>query len=322
MFRNTMTTARTMSTIVSQAIAKDIRSSATLIVAAPTTKSTTGHNYELLMMKRNAKSSFINAHVFPGGVVDKHDENWKMDNVSDLTNKICAIRETFEESGLLLTHPPAHTVLKDAATREEWRERVHNDASQFKVLCESHKLVPAVDKLIPFANWITPAAERRRYNAQFYLTVLDPSIAVQETTAADGKELVQLDWFTPEQALSAWREEKIVLIPPQWYSLHVMGPVKDHKDLASKAGLGALRTMNGHVSTIMPQHGAVPENDKREKEGYHTFLAYPGDEAYLDIKTGNPSGNPGDRHRIYIQGRMQYFDLEKNVNVPEPKSKL
>ena len=99
----------------------------------------------------------------------------------------------------MLTHPPAYTVLKDTATREAWRERVHNDASQFKVLCESHKLVPAVDKLIPFANWITPAAERRRYNAHFYLTVLDPSIAVHETTAADGKELVQLDWFTPDQ---------------------------------------------------------------------------------------------------------------------------
>ncbi|KAI9485153.1 hypothetical protein BDB00DRAFT_773631, partial [Zychaea mexicana] len=317
-----------------------------------------GHNYQLLMMKRNAKSSFINAHVFPGGVVDKQDEAWKFDSVSELTSKICAIRETFEESGLLLTHPPAHTVFKDAAAREAWRERVHNDASQFKVLCETYKLVPAVDTLIPFANWITPAVERRRYNTQFFLTVLDPSIAVQETTVADGKELVQLDWFTPEEgmisvkitfvgvlvpgcrhikdrhsnqvilifwyvALSVWREHKIVLFPPQWYCLHTMASFKDYNNIANKAGVGALRTSDGRISTVMPQQGKVKETDTaRAKEGYHSFLAYPGDETYLDIWTGKPSGQAGDRHRIYIRGRMQDFDLEKNVNVPEPKAKL
>ena len=124
-----------------------------------------------------------------------------------LTTKICAIRETFEESGLLLTNPPAHTVIKDAKTRELWRQRVHDDASQFQVLCDTHQLVPAVDKLIPFANWITPPQERRRYNTHFFLTVLDPSIAAHETTAADGKETVQLDWFTPDQG---WHSDDLL----------------------------------------------------------------------------------------------------------------
>lgn len=120
-----------------------------------------------------------------------------------MTHKICAIRETFEESGLLLTHPPAHTVLQDSV-REEWRLKVHEDASQFKVLCETFKLTPAVDKLLPFANWITPEAEKRRYNTHFFLTMLDDAsvtkrIEGEAALAADGKETVQLDWLTPEQ---------------------------------------------------------------------------------------------------------------------------
>lgn len=116
-----------------------------------------------------------------------------------MTYKICAIRETFEESGLLLTHPPAYTVLKDTESAV-WRERVHADATQFKILCETHKLQPATDKLLLFANWITPVNEKRRYNTHFFLTVLDPPH--RAFYAADGKELVQLDWFTPKQGES------------------------------------------------------------------------------------------------------------------------
>lgn len=229
-------------------------------------------------------------------------------DVLRLTNKICAIRETFEESGLLLTYPPA-TSIQD---KHVWRERVHNDASQFKVLCETHGLVPAVDRLTPFANWITPGAEKRRYNTHFFLTVWTPDSVAQ----ADGTETVQLDWFSPKEALEQWRQRGIVLFPPQWYSLESMVPIQDHVNLTAHAGIGALRTSNGNVSTVMPQHNPVNDPTWSDR-GYHTFLAYPGDEYYLDLVHGQPTGGPGDRHRIYIRGRMEDFELEKNVNVPE-----
>lgn len=92
-------------------------------------------------------------------------------------------------------------MLKDAET---WRQRVHDDASQFKVLCETHQLKPAVDQLLPFANWITPTNEKRRYNTHFYLTVLneahvDSSGKHAALYAADGKETVQLNWYTPTE---------------------------------------------------------------------------------------------------------------------------
>ncbi|KAI9318539.1 hypothetical protein BX666DRAFT_1929075, partial [Dichotomocladium elegans] len=302
--------SRPAMTVVAAANAKDIRPSATLIVAAP--QDAGDFNYKVLLMKRNAKSSFINAHVFPGGVVDKHDDSklWesllKMPPTDELTYKICAIRETFEESGLLLTHPSSQ-VLRD---KDGWREKVHQDASQFKVLCETHGLLPAVDRLEPFANWITPVAERRRFNTHFFLTVWTPDSPAE----ADGKEMVMLNWLSPAQALELWHENEILLFPPQWYCLHTMEDVKRHDQLIARAGIGSLRSRCGGVSTVMPQHNMV-DDPARMDEGYHTFLAYPGDETYLDLQTGEPTGNPGDRHRIYVRGKMEHFMLEKNVDV-------
>lgn len=120
-----------------------------------------------------------------------------------MTNKICAIRETFEESGLLLSNPPVHTI-KDLDVNV-WRRKVHDDASQFKVMCDKYNIQPAVEKLIPFSNWITPVIEKKRYNTLFFLTVLDEYKTKTEqdlhlnVVAADGKETVQFDWFKPEE---------------------------------------------------------------------------------------------------------------------------
>ncbi|SAM04649.1 hypothetical protein [Absidia glauca] len=307
-----------------------IRPSATLIVAAPipTNAQQEGQcNYRILMMKRNGKSSFVHAHVFPGGVVDAQDNgalwaNTLPKHVSSgdtlLTLKICAIRETFEESGLLLTTPPAHTVPE--LDTEVWRHRVHEDASEFKSMCDLYHLQPAVDRLIPFANWITPAFEKKRFNTLFFLTVLQQTVdgQQQETikASADGKETVQMDWFDPQQGLDKYNEKKIVLFPPQWYSLHSLNQVPRHEDLVAQVGIGALRTQAGDPITIRPQGNPATDSD------YTGFLAYPGDEVYSTAQEDTskdyvhlPPGRKGDRHRLYFKGKMQDVALERNVDI-------
>ncbi|KAI7889959.1 uncharacterized protein EV154DRAFT_387291, partial [Mucor mucedo] len=191
-----------------------VRSAASLIVVAPAPleNKEIGCNYRILMMKRNAKSSFINAHVYPGGVVDASDEAslWDSQIKSEkekrlVTNKICAIRETFEESGLLLSEPSAETV--KGLDVDIWRHKVHDDASQFKIMCDQFKIRPAVDKLIPFTCWITPEFEKKRYNTLFFLTTLDQHPTQKEHDArlklvsSDGKETVLFEWLKPEEAL-------------------------------------------------------------------------------------------------------------------------
>ncbi|KAF7730264.1 hypothetical protein EC973_002507 [Apophysomyces ossiformis] len=290
-----------------------IRPSATLIVVAPTTENTEhGCNYRVLMMKRNAKSSFINAHVFPGGVVDSfdHASHWSnnRDDIS-LTSKICAIRETFEESGVLLTDPPASAVPQLDAS--DWRKKVHDDASQFKVMCDMFQLQPATDRLVSFANWVTPLHEKKRYNTEFFLTVLKDKVL---PTDADGEETVQLDWFTPDEALTQWRQKQILLFPPQFYCLYLMQQIPDYQLLSSKVGLGTLRTQDGRVISILPQLSPVEEDDPMKKDEYHHCLVYPGDAAYVGSDTYN---RPGQKHRIYFRGRMQDFVVDRNVDVSD-----
>ncbi|KAI7867514.1 hypothetical protein BDF14DRAFT_662639 [Spinellus fusiger] len=192
------------------------RLSSTLVVAAPTHLSNhnnkTGEsNFKVLMVKRNPKGTFNNSHVFPGGMVDRFDHfsHWEshfpipteQEKKDILTSKLCAIRETFEECGLLLTHPPASTVVLDTDI-EMWRKKVHADASQFKIMCNHYHILPAVDALFPFSHWITPTHLHKRFTTLFFLTVLQDTFVDHQDMAhvtSDSQETVCLDWFTPEQ---------------------------------------------------------------------------------------------------------------------------
>lgn len=227
-----------------------------------------------------------------------------------LTNKICAIREAFEESGLLLSDPPAHTIKE--LDVELWRHKVHDDATQFKVMCDQYNIKPAVDTLVPFSNWITPLHEKKRYDTLFFITILNQFKTKQEhdlhyrVVAADGKETVLFDWFKPEEAIQQQKEKKILMIPPQWYSLTLLSHVSDFKEVVSKAGLNAFRTTSNEIITILPQAHST------EEDGFNMYLAYPGDESYESKKYKSAKGN---RHRLYFKGRMEEFKLERNIDV-------
>ncbi|CAG8664404.1 2484_t:CDS:1, partial [Ambispora leptoticha] len=218
-----------------------LRPAATIIIAAPINKIdgvieyNDEFNYKVLTMKRNDKGSFVNAHVFPGGNVDSSDSSREWSNLisgheftkiidheqssstSSLTSKICAIRETFEECGILLTKPNFKFDLTDHDEAKQWRDKIHNDASEFISLCKKFKLKPAIEELYLIYNWITPSTNPKRYNVNFYLTILPDDISYTDIVA-DGKEAIQLNWFTPEEALTAFRKSEIDLFPPQWYT--------------------------------------------------------------------------------------------------------
>jgi 8-oxo-dGTP pyrophosphatase MutT (NUDIX family) len=233
-----------------------------------------------------------------------------------LTNKICAIRETFEESGLLLSNPPAHTIKE--LDINEWRHKVHDDASQFKIMCNKFNIRPATQNLIPFSNWITPFIEKKRYDTFFFLTVLNQFKTQQEhdkyyhLVAADGKETVLFQWLKPEEALQLQKDKKILTIPPQWYSLNLLSQIPNYGELIEKAGVGSFKSKDGQVISILPHAQPAEENSQQAKEGYKVFLAYPGDETY---DSNQYTSKKGDRHRLYFKGRMEEFKLEKNIDV-------
>ena len=97
----------------------------------------------------------------------------------------------------------------------------------------------------------------------------------------------------------------------QWYYLGLLGQITDYKSI-NPARIGALREQNNQLSVIMPQFGSTG-SENLKKFSHQSYWTYPGDEDYIDVQTGMPSGKLGDRHRIYIRGWSGDYTLEKNI---------
>jgi hypothetical protein len=182
-------------------------------------------------------------------------------------------------------------------------------------MCQHYNILPDVDRLLPYSNWITPVVEKRRYNTHFFLTVLDQEYTNQKehdlyfnSVMADGKETVLFDWFKPEEAIQQQKDKNILLMPPQWYTLVSLLP--DYKELKAKAGVDAFRTKSNEIIKILPQSGSA-ENAQGETIG---FLAYPGDEVYVSAEY---KAVKGARHRLYFVGFMENYTLERNIQVSD-----
>lgn len=248
-------------------------SSSLIIISPLDTKSPCGYDYRLVMVRRNAKSSFKNATVFPGGNVDTsdHDQTTSYESMNPTleTFKRCAIRETFEETGILITQP---RVQFSSGDRKKWRSQVHESAKAFPSLLDAYNVNLDLKELVHYANWITPITLPRRYNTNFFLSVVKSS----ETLPArhDNSETLQISHFTPVEGIEAHRRGEIVLFPPQLYMLHDLSGSKSYKEL--------LEVMRSRV--VVPTQPMF-----KPALGY---IVLPGDEAR--------GGSPGAFNRINV----------------------
>jgi len=158
---------------------------------------------EVFMVVRHHAIDFATgALVFPGGRVDEHDQAFAAGGVPDMAFRIAAIRETFEECGVLLARPAGSDRLVDAAqlrfVEDEHRADLAAGRVRFDTVLTAHGLVPAVDLLVPFAHWITPAHQPKRYDTRFYLAAA-PS---EHLAVHDGHESVDSVWMTPARVLA------------------------------------------------------------------------------------------------------------------------
>ncbi|KAG0003524.1 hypothetical protein BGZ65_001625 [Modicella reniformis] len=289
-----------------------LRDSSSLIIAAPIPKSQVipgKADYKILLLKRNRLGTSASAHVFPGGNVDDsdHDPRWETLlnykpntlNAPPLHNAICAIRESFEESGVLVTDPP--TELSNDQLRI-WRDRVHDNGQEFYNFCTTHNLKPAVHRLSHFSSWITPPVEAKRFRTQFYLTVLPwSSDSFSDSRVfADGKETTQLDWFTPEEAIEAYRTDHIqTFLPPQFVTLAHLLPIKRHEDLME-------HFKQREIIDTMPEFRL----DSQDDHGLHLSGILPGDEEHSSHVT------QGHRHRILLTRTKKGMEVRQYVQGP------
>ena len=175
----------------------------------------TAEGPEVLLVRRRAHMRFAaGAHVFPGGTLDAEDADpkWLRNLVAppaeavegaadpggptELTFVVAALRETFEETGVLLAAGDVPGADEIAAARAE----LVAGRRTFLDIVDSWKVRLAADRLVLCARWITPEAMSRRYDARFFL----------EEAPADAKistekgELVEHVWITPAAALEAY----------------------------------------------------------------------------------------------------------------------
>ncbi|SMR43441.1 unnamed protein product [Zymoseptoria tritici ST99CH_3D1] len=213
------------------------RPSASVLVISP-------NNQILLLQRVRQSSSFPSAHVFPGGNVSTfHDGDAPPPDhpgrhVDSEVYRLAAIRETFEESGILLARNNGFGRLIEVPEeeREEGRKAVHGNQVPFTQWLSQKGGRADLDGLLPFTRWVTPTNVPKRFTTQMYLYFLP----TQSTTplGAEGKEQeeeeVRIPVPTTDGGLehttarflpaSAWcrlaQEGRIILFPPQFYLLH------------------------------------------------------------------------------------------------------
>ena len=193
-----------------------------------------GGEIEVFMMVRHYEIDFNSgALVFPGGSVDKGDQEiisrpelysgGEGLDAATLSFRIAAIRETFEESGILLARPRGSATLIDAKRAGEI------EAASRTALCEAkttflkvltdNGVSLALDELVPYAHWITPEGMPKRFDTWFFLAAAPP----EQAGAHDGKESTDSIWVSPREALAGGESGRFKLPFPTTRNLIKLG---------------------------------------------------------------------------------------------------
>jgi 8-oxo-dGTP pyrophosphatase MutT (NUDIX family) len=171
-----------------------------------------GQDMEVLMVTRHHQIDFATgALVFPGGKLNAGDQDARVrgrcsgvDGLSDheISLRVAAIREAFEESGILLARNrgAANFVGADQATELGPRYRKDLDTGEIGIadMLEAENLELVCEALVPFAHWITPIFLPKRFDTYFYLAVAP----AEQIAVHDGKEMVESVWLKPADALA------------------------------------------------------------------------------------------------------------------------
>ncbi len=188
---------------------------------------------EALLLRRSRQAGFVpGAYVFPGGRVDDADADptllERMDSLDssvhvatpDLAYRVAAVREVFEETGVLLArvHENAAPDAASDSVVARWREALLEDRATLATVLQAldARLDPRV--MVYCGHWITPVAERRRYDTRFFLAALPPGRAV----TPDAREMTDALWLTPEAALARFAEGKLQMVFPTVKTLESM----------------------------------------------------------------------------------------------------
>ena len=192
---------------------------------------------EVLLSRRAERGDHNSgAWVFPGGIVEPGDAlaHRACDGLDDaeasrrlglvrggLDYWVAAIRECFEESGLLFARGGGDALVDldgiDAARLSPWRLALHRCEQSITDFCAAERLRLAVDQLVYLSHWLTPLGRAKRFDTRFFIAAAPAA----QTAVHDGTELVEQLWITPREALA--RSESLRMLTPTLKTLETIG---------------------------------------------------------------------------------------------------
>ena len=240
---------------------------------------------EVFLQRRVTAMAFAGGMtVFPGGGVDQRDADtsvawagpepvwWGRCFSCDpalATALVCAaVRETFEESGVLLAGPDATSVVADTRPYADARKALEDREVSLAQFLSGAGLVLRADLLRPWAHWVTPVEEPRRYDTRFFVAVLPEGQRADDVTS----EASDASWQVPADALADWRLGRRGLMPPTWVALTEL----DEFD-STAAVMAADRTVEKIIPRVVRRGGKL-----------HVVL--PGDPEYPNAGTPSEVG--------------------------------
>jgi 8-oxo-dGTP pyrophosphatase MutT (NUDIX family) len=256
---------------------------------------------EVCMLRRHLDSDFVGgAFVFPGGKVDSDDR-------SELARAVCAgrsdeqaseilgvesgglaffvaaLRECFEEAGILLAYPAGATggdlyrPHDDEAESRLARFRVGVNAGRvgFVEACQKAAVSLAVDRVLYFSHWITPEPAPKRYDTRFFTACVPPG----QTAIHDDYETVETVWIRPSDALERSEAGEVDLIFPTIKNLQAISRFSTSAELLDAAEAAE------HVPAVLP---------RVISDGNGVRIVLPGDPDYEKAIGSWVPGSPAD----------------------------
>lgn len=221
---------------------------------------------EVLMVQRNLKSGFVpGAYLFPGGALDAEDDTAEVRalcaGITDeeasrrlgitaggLAYWAAAIRESFEEAGVLITYDENRQLTALAAPPvidrfERHRQALNAGTARMAAIIAGEQLVYAVDQLVYFSHWITPLHVPRRYDTRFFVGMAPPA----QVPLHDNQELIGHLWIRPQEALTRHRQGDFKMRTP------TLAVLEEFAQYATAVSLLAAMRAKRDVPAILPR---------------------------------------------------------------------
>ena len=242
---------------------------------------------QVFMLQRTLSAAFARGmYVFPGGRVDPGDASHELESVchglgdaeasailgvrsGGLAYWVAAIRECFEEAGVLLAAGPAPRGSSDGAPADRATERAQVHAGELSMvdLCRRLGVALLPGTMHYVSHWITPVGESRRFDTRFFLA---PAPADQ-VPVHDDSETVDSLWISPSEALRRHDRRELAMIPPTIANLEM---IAGHGTVAEACAAAA----------AMPRPTAIEPRLRIDGDGRVVGVILPGEPGFDDAR--------------------------------------